>query len=111
MKAAFSILLLRQAGDKMQWYKVRIEGTKVHVSAEYGVPGEFGTYCTAEGTIDLIKGGESLPTVSKTETEKGDPSVTSLANKSNDEICYGLKFGNPDFILEAKNRGLTATDC
>jgi hypothetical protein len=34
-----------------------------------------------------------------------------IANKSTSDICNGLKYGKPDFVKEAKRRGITEKSC
>jgi len=34
-----------------------------------------------------------------------------IANKSTSDICNGLKYGNPEFVKEAKRRGITEKSC
>lgn len=48
---------------------------------------------------------------SSIEAKREEQNDRPLANKPKSDICHGLKNGNPDFIEEAKHRGLTEKNC
>jgi len=57
---------------------------------------DVGMHILEEGVITILKWGPDSP---------------GLSSFSDQDICKGVKYGNPDYIEEAESRGLMEVNC